>query len=229
MEFKQESKSFFPNQQLQPSLRSGIKHGAHPIVCGLMRVRGKRAGVAVRENAVGTPWSICRRVQWSIVSGEGRKKAPIRAVVASGAEVRCHVQCVRSDGHGIREIDLLPAGSRFVGESSRGQQRSGAAPEIADVCSRVGSAFIEANTHDVAVHVGTERNTKLDWRVGPNIGICGNSRARPQRAWAIPGGIDGDALGRVGRLRGLARIRYLDCKVKCSRLCRCAGDQSTRR
>src|SRR5437762_11188352 len=107
MEFKQESKSFFPNQRLRPSLRSGIKHGAHPIVCGLMRVRGKRAGVAVRENAVGTPWSICRRVQWSIVSGEGRKKAPMRDVVASGAEVRRRVQCVRSDGHGTCEIDLV--------------------------------------------------------------------------------------------------------------------------
>src|SRR5438094_7929352 len=143
MEFKQESKSFFPNQQLQPSLRTGIKHGANPIVCGLMRVRGKRAGVAVRENAVGTPWSICRRVQWSIVSGEGRKKAPIRAVVASGAEVRCHVQCGRSDGYVIREIDLLPAGSCFVGESSRGLQRSVAASDTADVCSSACSACIE--------------------------------------------------------------------------------------
>jgi len=71
------------------------------------------------------------------------------------------------DGHGLGEVDLLPARSCFRSEGGSSQQGPRAAPQVAHMRAGVGSALIESNTSNVAVDVRTKRNSSSTGESGP--------------------------------------------------------------
>lgn len=79
--------------------------------------------------------------------------------MSDGTVVGGDIHGARGDGYGIREIDLLPPRSGFVGKSRRGKKRSGATAKVPDVRSRVCGTFIEANAGNVPIDIRLERNS----------------------------------------------------------------------
>ena len=111
-----------------PSVRAGVKHHIDPIVCGLVRVYGKGAGVAVDEHSVRAPRSVHRRMQRSTIHSSIGKVTPVGTVMPCRGEVRGYVQRICGDRYRVGEIHLLPTGRRLSCECRRGEQGSGIAP-----------------------------------------------------------------------------------------------------
>src|SRR6185437_4691163 len=64
--------------------------------------------------------------------------------------------------HRRGEIDFLPTARRFVGERRGSEQRTGRAPQIADMDAGIAGTLVEANAVDFAVGVGGEFHPQFD-------------------------------------------------------------------
>src|SRR5262245_54623841 len=100
---------------------------------------------------------------------EGTGINPARGEITSGvriAPVRCEVghdiDRVGSDSNWRAEVDLLPAGTCFIGKRGRGEQGAIGIPQMADVWACVRRTLVEADAADRPRHVGFELNTEFD-------------------------------------------------------------------
>ena len=135
------------------------------------------------------PFRSCTRVGVGVqrrpIDACRRKVACIACVVADSGVVGGHIGSVGGNGHGTREVDLLPARSGFRREGCTSQEGAAAAPEIADMRAGVGGALVETNAGNIARRVGIEPHAQLNRGVGANVrrGRC--SGARPDRGWRL--------------------------------------------
>jgi hypothetical protein len=100
-------------------------------------------------------------MQWRIVERGCRKITSSRTEVPIVGMVGSYIDSVRGDRHRLGEIHLLPARGRLSRERCARQERSSAAPKIANVSSRVKGALIKANPADSAVAIRPEPDAQL--------------------------------------------------------------------
>src|SRR6185312_17334661 len=106
--------------------------------------------------------AVLQRVQRHVVDPRLGEVAAVGGVVADGCEVRGDVDGVRGDRDRRGEVDLLPAGSRLVGERRRGQLCPGRRPQVPHVRTRVAGPLVEADAGDLPAHVTLELHAEVD-------------------------------------------------------------------
>src|SRR6266850_8234629 len=125
----------------------------------MIRIRGQNTGAAVRVQPVTSADAVCQGVQGCTILSEGREVVRVHTVVPPIRVIGSHIRGVRRDGHGTREIDLLPTRSALASKCGTGQQLSSATPQIAHMSRDVARALIKTNAGYEAVAVCLESDT----------------------------------------------------------------------
>src|SRR6476661_1770953 len=123
-------------------------------------------------------------MQRRVIEAAVDKVVRVGRIMADVSVIRHHIVRAGGDGHGSREIHLLPAGGTFSAERGLGKQLAVGGPQTAYVRAGVGAGFEEPNTIDHTVDVGIELDAEFN---GPGVGVsvidwCRGRR--PDRAWA---------------------------------------------
>lgn len=101
-------------------------------------------------------------MQWPIVHSSGTEIGNVTRVVAGRCPVGDDVGRVSGNGDRRREIRLLPACARLVGEIHRRKKTAAFGPEVADMRAGILRSLIEAQSNDVARDLALEFHAQLD-------------------------------------------------------------------
>jgi hypothetical protein len=101
-------------------------------------------------------------MQRRIVEAAASKVILVHRVATNIGVIGSYIDGVGGNCYRGWEVDLLPTGSRLICESGRSEQGTCDGPEVTDVCTRVGTALVEAHAQDIAGEIRGEFDSNLD-------------------------------------------------------------------
>src|SRR5262249_2951373 len=126
-------------------------------------------GCPVFINTVGSIFTVGQCFQRCINYTGSSKVGTIKSIMTNIGMVRGNVGRVGSDLHWSSKAYFLPAGCSLISKGSGGKQYSGTGPEVADVNTGIGCAFIKTDTCNITVYRGIELNAQFH---GITIILC---------------------------------------------------------